>query len=51
VLGDTLEKAWPSIDKAIKQACVKQVVKICKELAQRRNNEIYSVNEGSLLKD
>ncbi len=51
VPGDSLEKAWPSMDKATKQACVGQVVKICKELAQRKHNEICSIDRGCLSED
>ena len=36
------------MDEATKQACVGQVVKICKELAQRRNDEICGVDGGGL---
>jgi hypothetical protein len=48
VPGDTLEKAWPSMDEATKQACVGQVVEICKELAQRRNDKICGIDGGDL---
>lgn len=36
------------MDDATKQACVGQVVNICKELAQRENNKIYGVDGGDL---
>ncbi|KAI1120328.1 hypothetical protein F5Y10DRAFT_289997 [Nemania abortiva] len=48
VPGDTLEKAWPSMDEANKQACVRQVVDVCKELAQMKNDKICGVDGREL---
>jgi len=45
VPGDTLEKARSTMEEATKQACVKQVVNLCKELAQRQNHR-YAVLTG-----
>jgi len=48
VPGDTLEKAWPNMDEATKQACVGRVVNICKELAHLQNDKICGVDGGDL---
>ncbi|KAJ8128435.1 hypothetical protein O1611_g5198 [Lasiodiplodia mahajangana] len=48
VPGDTLEKAWPNMSEANKQACVRQVVNICKELAQIKNDKICGVDGRDL---
>lgn len=39
--GILWKKLWPSMDEVTKQVCVRQVVEIIKELAQRENNEIW----------
>jgi serine/threonine protein kinase len=47
--GETLEKAWPAMDEAAKQACVDQVVATCKELARTENDTICGIDGGELL--
>ncbi|CAG8976234.1 hypothetical protein HYALB_00012001 [Hymenoscyphus albidus] len=48
VPGNTLEKAWPNMEEETNQVCVRRVVDICKELAQRENNKICGVDGGDL---
>ncbi|KAI0113671.1 hypothetical protein GGR51DRAFT_20362 [Nemania sp. FL0031] len=50
VPGDTLENAWPDMNEANKQACVRQVVNICKDLAQIKNDRMCGV-DGQELSD
>lgn len=46
--GETLEQAWPSMDEAAKETCVKRAAEIFKELASRENNKIGSVDGRDL---
>ncbi len=46
--GQTLENAWPTMDEATKQTCVNRVVDICKELAQRKGDQICGVDGAHL---
>ncbi|PVH91194.1 hypothetical protein DM02DRAFT_366081 [Periconia macrospinosa] len=48
VPGETLEKAWPTMDESAKRACVDRVVDICKELARRENDKICCIDGGDL---
>ena len=48
VPGETLEKAWPTMNETNKQACVDSVVQICRELAQRKGSGICGVDGGHL---
>ncbi|QKX63674.1 uncharacterized protein TRUGW13939_10845 [Talaromyces rugulosus] len=44
VAGETLEKAWPAMGEAAKQACVTQVVDTCKALARKENDKICGID-------
>jgi aminoglycoside phosphotransferase len=51
VPGVTLEKAWPNMDESMKQACVRQVINICRELAKTENDRISGVDGSELSED
>jgi serine/threonine protein kinase len=48
IAGETLEKAWPAMSEAAKQACVAQVVDTCKTLAQIKRDRICGIDGAEL---
>jgi thiamine kinase-like enzyme len=46
VPGQTLHKAWRTMDEEARHACVCRVVEICKDLAQLKNDSITGIDGG-----